>query len=164
MFVCCQFLFGRKCYIVMLFQKGYPQRNYALQYLLDISKRYAATKGRAIENVLPLFSIESILPPDLSTYYRYNGSLTTPTCDETVIWTVFQDPIMISDKQVTMNTYLVKTFRESPIAKGPDQTTTTQRQLANLQYDCTAVILDSPIASRNSRLELFRTSRHNNYI
>ncbi|XP_046906700.1 carbonic anhydrase 4-like isoform X2 [Hypomesus transpacificus] len=33
---------------------------------------------------------------DLTRFYRYLGSLTTPTCDEAVVWTVFQEPIRIS--------------------------------------------------------------------
>ncbi|XP_067100244.1 uncharacterized protein [Osmerus mordax] len=33
---------------------------------------------------------------DLTKFYRYLGSLTTPTCNETVVWTVFQEPIRIS--------------------------------------------------------------------
>ena len=34
-------------------------------------------------------------------YYRYSGSLTTPTCDESVVWTVFHTAITISQEQVT---------------------------------------------------------------
>ncbi|CAG5082134.1 Oidioi.mRNA.OKI2018_I69.PAR.g10039.t1.cds [Oikopleura dioica] len=43
------------------------------------------------------FSISNLIEGvDLSNFYRYEGSLTTPPCSEAVQWTVFKDPIRIS--------------------------------------------------------------------
>ncbi|KAJ7997382.1 hypothetical protein DPEC_G00228410 [Dallia pectoralis] len=42
-----------------------------------------------------------ILPPEnMTNYYRYLGSLTTPGCTEAVIWTVFEKPIYLSKEQL----------------------------------------------------------------
>jgi carbonic anhydrase len=40
-----------------------------------------------------------LFPSDKS-FYRYNGSLTTPGCQEVVTWTVFTKPVEISDGEV----------------------------------------------------------------
>ena len=48
----------------------------------------------------PAFPLVNLLPTDKTKYYRYNGSLTTPTCNEAVTWTVFNDPVKISQAQV----------------------------------------------------------------
>ncbi|XP_077170810.1 carbonic anhydrase 7-like isoform X2 [Paroedura picta] len=37
---------------------------------------------------------------DVNRYYRYHGSLTTPPCSESVIWTIFPDLIEVSPKVV----------------------------------------------------------------
>jgi len=44
------------------------------------------------------FKLNSFLPSkaELETFYRYEGSLTTPGCNEVVIWSVFKKPIFIS--------------------------------------------------------------------
>lgn len=39
---------------------------------------------------------------NLNMYYRYEGSLTTPPCYESVIWTVFREPIEIAEEQVIL--------------------------------------------------------------
>lgn len=47
-------------------------------------------------------SLTQLIPPEqnLTNYYRYKGSLTTPGCTEAVIWTLFEDPIPLSMEQV----------------------------------------------------------------
>ncbi|XP_042858782.1 carbonic anhydrase 7-like [Penaeus japonicus] len=52
------------------------------------------------ESLTTLFSLGSLLPEDTSSFYRYQGSLTTPTCNEVVTWTVFSHPITISETQL----------------------------------------------------------------
>ena len=49
------------------------------------------------------FPLSSLIPSvdDLSNFYRYNGSLTTPGCYEAVLWTVFEETIKLSEDQVT---------------------------------------------------------------
>ena len=57
------------------------------------------------ETNLSPFPLESILPSNKDDFYRYPGSLTTPGCFESVVWTVFSTPIQISDKQVNCFSY-----------------------------------------------------------
>ncbi|KAM4601111.1 carbonic anhydrase 14 [Polymixia lowei] len=49
---------------------------------------------------IPAFDIQSLLPKDLGSYYRYNGSLTTPPCYQSVLWTLFHQKIQISKTQL----------------------------------------------------------------
>lgn len=44
--------------------------------------------------------LKMLIPTTLSTYYRYEGSLTTPPCYETVIWTLFHEKIEIAEEQL----------------------------------------------------------------
>lgn len=56
--------------------------------------------GSKIE--IPGLDVSALLPSDLSRYYRYEGSLTTPPCSQGVIWTVFNETVKLSAKQVRM--------------------------------------------------------------
>uniref|UniRef100_A0A3Q3BJQ9 Carbonic anhydrase n=1 Tax=Kryptolebias marmoratus TaxID=37003 RepID=A0A3Q3BJQ9_KRYMA len=48
---------------------------------------------------VPAFDIRALLPTRLDEYYRYDGSLTTPPCYPSVLWTVFRNHVTISQKQ-----------------------------------------------------------------
>ncbi|KGL94684.1 Carbonic anhydrase 12, partial [Charadrius vociferus] len=53
---------------------------------------------------VPGFNIQELLPDRLDEYYRYEGSLTTPPCYPSVLWTVFRQPVKISQEQASLNT------------------------------------------------------------
>ncbi|XP_071217339.1 carbonic anhydrase 4-like [Salvelinus alpinus] len=49
------------------------------------------------------FSLDELLEGvDRTKYYRYFGSLTTPNCNEAVVWTVFKDPIKVSQDLIDL--------------------------------------------------------------
>lgn len=51
---------------------------------------------------LSSISLTQLIPAEqnLTSYYRYEGSLTTPGCTEAVIWTLFEHPIPLSMDQL----------------------------------------------------------------
>jgi len=47
------------------------------------------------------FSLQDIIPLNHKNFFRYSGSLTTPSCDETVEWNIVDSPILqMSDNQL----------------------------------------------------------------
>ena len=53
------------------------------------------------------FSVKALIGEDrMQRYYRYDGSLTTPPCYESVLWSVLQDPIKLSFDQLHAFKYL----------------------------------------------------------
>uniref|UniRef100_A0A8C2VE25 Carbonic anhydrase n=1 Tax=Chinchilla lanigera TaxID=34839 RepID=A0A8C2VE25_CHILA len=55
-------------------------------------------KGQQVR--IPGFNIEELLPEKTAEYYRYEGSLTTPPCNPTVLWTVFRNTVQVSQEQL----------------------------------------------------------------
>jgi len=62
--------------------------------------------------------ILSLLPMNLNNYYRYRGSMTTPPCSETVIWTVFHELVDISTRQVSARLYFACNCNMSAFCEG----------------------------------------------
>ncbi|EPQ04521.1 Carbonic anhydrase 12 [Myotis brandtii] len=74
-------------------------------------------KGQEVH--IPGFSIEELLPERPAEYYRYRGSLTTPPCNPTVLWTVFRNPVHISqDQLLALETALYCTHENDPSPRG----------------------------------------------
>ncbi|XP_075897258.1 carbonic anhydrase 14 isoform X2 [Nelusetta ayraudi] len=79
--------------LIVTGEKTNPAFNNILHYLSRI--RHADQKV-----YIPAFEIRSLLPKDLGRFYRYNGSLTTPPCYQSVIWTLFHERVQISNAQL----------------------------------------------------------------
>lgn len=66
-------------------------------------------------------SLEMLIPSqkNMTKYFRYDGSLTTPNCAEAVVWTLFENTIPLSRKQLAAfcqlqfphGKQMVKTYR-----------------------------------------------------
>lgn len=59
-------------------------------------------------------SAEDLLPKNRS-YYRFNGSLTTPPCTEGVVWLVMKQPVTASAEQISMFSKLMGHPNNRPI-------------------------------------------------
>ncbi|CAD0200193.1 unnamed protein product [Chrysodeixis includens] len=46
-----------------------------------------------------LLDMTKLLSPNRESYYTYSGSLTSPECNEAVIWIIFDSPIFLTDAQ-----------------------------------------------------------------
>ncbi|KAG7476508.1 hypothetical protein MATL_G00083760 [Megalops atlanticus] len=91
-----------------------------LSSLADVSIEESDTE-------IPGFNVRYLLPNSLDRFYRYNGSLTTPPCFQTVNWTIFNDTITVSRKQLATledtlkaghNQHLTKNFRAPQLLHG----------------------------------------------
>ncbi|XP_047496162.1 carbonic anhydrase 2-like [Penaeus chinensis] len=80
--------------------------------------------------------LRAFLPRNLDTFYRYSGSLTTPTCNEVVTWTVFADAITISEKQLNAFRALMND-RNQPIVNNfrPPQPLNNRKVMVSAKSD-----------------------------
>nr|XP_056721483.1 carbonic anhydrase 6 [Euleptes europaea] len=84
--------------LAFLYESGDLENTYYSGFIASLAKiKYAGQS-----TVLNTLNILSLLPENLSNFYRYPGSLTTPPCSETVIWTIFDSPIKLSHAQIAM--------------------------------------------------------------
>ncbi|KFU89638.1 Carbonic anhydrase 15, partial [Chaetura pelagica] len=94
--------------------KGHPNGLAVLSFFYQVSEspntnyntivaglRNISQAGESVD-LASTFRLSTLLPRAgrLSGYYRYQGSLTTPDCSEVVVWTIFEEPVEISQEQV----------------------------------------------------------------
>ncbi|XP_063782604.1 carbonic anhydrase 12 isoform X2 [Pseudophryne corroboree] len=58
-------------------------------------------KYKGQQTQIPGFNVQDLVPKSLDSYYRYEGSLTTPPCYPSVLWSVFRNPVFISEEQLS---------------------------------------------------------------
>uniref|UniRef100_A0A8D0ERQ7 Carbonic anhydrase n=1 Tax=Strix occidentalis caurina TaxID=311401 RepID=A0A8D0ERQ7_STROC len=69
----------------------------AFLYVVGLMPRLLSQSTKLIS-----LDVQAMLPENLSQFYRYQGSLTTPPCSESVIWTIFHSPIVLSHTQISL--------------------------------------------------------------
>ncbi|NXG97067.1 CAH12 anhydrase, partial [Loxia leucoptera] len=67
-----------------------------------IFRHFQNVKYKDQKVLVPGFNIQELLPDRLDEYYRYKGSLTTPPCYPSVLWTVFRHSVKISQDQASL--------------------------------------------------------------
>lgn len=98
-------------FIFLLSNQLSLEDNPSLDHLEHFDEIIDPTTGQTSLVAIPV-TLAELLPIDTSSFYRYNGSLTTPSCNEDVIWTVFDTPIGISERQVINLCELMYTYNE----------------------------------------------------
>ncbi|CAH1784734.1 unnamed protein product [Owenia fusiformis] len=87
-----------------------------LDHLADVENPSADASSE-----VAAFALKHVLPKDIESFYRYYGSLTTPTCNEVVEWTLFKETVPISEGQlVQLRSVFSNEMNEdgNPIAMG----------------------------------------------
>lgn len=100
---------------------------------------------------VPRFPLNQLLPNNTRDFYRYSGSLTTPPCYNSVIWTVFKHPITISQLQL-------KEFRSRLFENGPNDTEEQKKLVHN--YRATQPINDRTVYKTFEKMEWSYTGNY----
>jgi len=82
----------------VLFEHNDLDNNTALIPLIEVMN-HVVDKGGKVRLRRPI-KARDLLPLDVSNFFRYQGSLTTPPCSEVVTWTVFVDAHPITTAQI----------------------------------------------------------------
>ncbi|XP_034163142.2 carbonic anhydrase 14 [Pangasianodon hypophthalmus] len=114
--------------LAVLIEAG-DETNQAYANILNYLGRIRYAGQRVL---IPAFDVGTLLPRDLSCYFRYTGSLTTPPCHQSVLWTIFGEKVKISHSQLLkLETVLYSSRPGSPNPKPLQDNYRTTQPLNN---------------------------------
>ncbi|KAG1961726.1 carbonic anhydrase 6 isoform X1 [Pimephales promelas] len=82
--------------LAFFYEDGHFENTYYSDFFANLANIKYAGQAMNISNL----NVRSMLPENLSHFFRYEGSLTTPPCYESILWTVFETPITLSHNQI----------------------------------------------------------------
>ncbi|KAK2851289.1 hypothetical protein Q5P01_007565 [Channa striata] len=82
--------------LAFFYDDGHFENTYYSDFISSLDKIKYAGQSMTISSI----DVRSMLPENLNHFFRYQGSLTTPPCYESILWTVFDTPITLSHNQI----------------------------------------------------------------
>uniref|UniRef100_H2TB96 Carbonic anhydrase 6 n=1 Tax=Takifugu rubripes TaxID=31033 RepID=H2TB96_TAKRU len=82
--------------LAFFYDDGHFENTYYSDFISNLGKIKYAGQSMNISSL----DMRSMLPENLNHFFRYQGSLTTPPCYESILWTVFDTPITLSHNQI----------------------------------------------------------------
>ncbi|XP_077399956.1 carbonic anhydrase 6 [Vanacampus margaritifer] len=82
--------------LAFFYDDGHFENTYYSDFISNLDKIKYAGQSMNISSI----DVRSMLPENLNHFFRYQGSLTTPPCYESILWTVFDTPITLSHNQI----------------------------------------------------------------
>jgi len=98
--------------------------------LLKLTSRFQDISYSGLQHHIKVGPVLRKLIPDTLSYYRYMGSLTTPPCSESVLWTIIKSPLTISKNRFFEFQNLLRFSSESV---QPDNNTQKTEKLLSSQ-------------------------------
>ncbi|KAK5878949.1 hypothetical protein CesoFtcFv8_024307 [Champsocephalus esox] len=93
-----------------------------------ISQKLSSVAYKGQTTKIKPFPLMNLLPKhNMSQYYRYYGSLTTPPCSQVVVWTLYEVPVYISWSQLAQFTSQIFSKEEDA-----EQVTPLQRNFRHI--------------------------------
>ncbi|XP_051914429.1 carbonic anhydrase 6 isoform X2 [Hippocampus zosterae] len=82
--------------LAFFYDDGHFENTYYSDFISNLANIKYAGQSMNISSL----DVRSMLPENLNHFFRYKGSLTTPPCYESILWTVFDTPITLSHNQI----------------------------------------------------------------